>query len=319
MNSLPHFVSAGEALTDLVRNGPDQWTSMTGGAGLNVARAMARLGVPSAFAGAVSNDVFGHALQASAQQAGLDPRFLQLTDRPPLLAIVHQTRPPAYFFVGENSADQQFSPWQLPQGWDGVARWVHFGGISLARAPLSDRLLSLAALLKSRGVGISYDPNFRNVMDERYDPVLRQMAALADVIKVSDEDLHGLFRTDDTLAAIGLLRNLNPRAEILLTHGAAGAELHTGNCAWRAAPPAIAVCDTIGAGDACITALLYSKMHQPDSEGSEHLRFAVAAGAAACQQAGASPPDLAAIDRLLSAVELAALPATFPGLTSCAT
>jgi fructokinase len=311
MNSLPHFVSAGEALTDLVLSGPDQWTSMTGGAGLNVARAMARLGVPSAFAGAVSNDVFGHALQASAQQAGLDPRFLQLSDRPPLLAIVHQTSPPAYFFIGDNSADQQFSPWQLPQGWESVARWVHFGGISLARAPLSDRLLSLAALLKSRGVRISYDPNFRNVMDARYDPVLRQMAALADVIKVSDEDLQGLFRTDDVLAALGQLRALNAGAEILLTRGAAGAELHAGNRAWRAAPPAIAVCDTIGAGDACISALLYSKMHRPHGDASWHLRFAVAAGAAACQQAGASPPDLAAIECLLPAVAPAALPSFY--------
>lgn len=317
MNSLPHFVSAGEALTDLVRSGPDQWTSMTGGAGLNVARAMARLRVASAFAGAVSNDVFGHALQASAQLAGLDPRFLQVSDRPPLLAVVHQTSPPAYFFIGDNSADQQFSPWNLPQGWEAEVRWVHFGGISLARAPLSDRLLSLAAMLKDQGVRISYDPNFRNVMDERYDPVLRRMTALADVIKVSDEDLQGLFRTDDTTTALGLLHQLNPHADILLTRGAAGAELYASGNAWRATPPPITLCDTIGAGDACISALLYSKMHRLDGSPGEHLRFAVAAGAAACQQAGASPPDLSHIERLLPAVRVAATAPIFSGTTPC--
>lgn len=304
MNDLPQFVSAGEALTDLVRTGPDQWTSMTGGAGLNVARAMARLEVPSAFAGAISNDAFGQALQASAQQAGLDPRFLQLSDRAPLLAVVHQTAPPDYFFIGENSADLQFAPWQLPAGWEREAQWVHFGGISLVRPPLADRLLSLAASLKSQGVRISYDPNFRKLMDQHYDPMLRQMAALADVIKVSDEDLQGLFRTGDTRAALERLRQLNPSAVILLTRGADGAELFSGPQAWHAAPPAIHVADTIGAGDASICALLYSMMHRPQAGGMGHLRFAVAAGAAACTQAGATPPTLQQIEALAPSVSV---------------
>lgn len=304
MNTLPLFVSAGEALTDMVRTGPDQWTSMTGGAGLNVARAMSRLGVPSAFAGAISNDVFGLALQASAQEAGLDPRFLQLNDRPPLLAVVHETVPPDYFFIGENSADQQFAPWNLPAGWEREARWVHFGGISLARPPLADRLLCMASSLKSAGVKISYDPNFRKLMDERYDPMLRMMAALADVIKVSDEDLIGLFRTDDVRQALASLRTLNPEASILLTRGAEGAEFHTGQQAWHARPPAITVADTIGAGDASICALLYSLMHQPQAGGMDHLRTAVAAGAAACTQAGAVPPTLKQIEALAPSVDI---------------
>ena len=312
MNSLPNFVSAGEALTDLVRSGPDQWTSMTGGAGLNVARAMARLEVPSAFAGAVSNDVFGQALQASAQEAGLDLRFLQINDRPPLLAVVHQATPPAYFFIGDNSADQQFSPWNLPQGWEHEALWVHFGGISLARAPLSDRLISLAAMLKVQGVRISYDPNFRNVMDQRYDAVLRRMVELADIVKVSDEDLRGLFRTTDTVEALRRLRAINPDAEILLTLGADGAEFYSGGAVWLAVPPAITVKDTIGAGDASIAALIYSKMHRFDGAPCDHLRFAVAAGAAACQQAGATPPELPGIEQLLPSVRIVKRPSTFP-------
>jgi len=307
MNSLPDFVSAGEALTDMVRTADGTWRNLTGGAGLNAARAMARLGVPSAFAGAISNDVFGQELQASAQEAGLDPRFLQLNDRPPLLAIVHETAPPAYFFIGENSADLHFAPWKLPTGWERAVRWVHFGGISLARAPLADRLLSLAGSLKDHGVKISYDPNFRALMDERYDPMLRQMAALADLIKVSDEDLQGLFRTGDVRAALAQLRALNPGAEILLTRGAEGAEFHAGDQAWRASPPAVEVADTIGAGDATVCALLYSFMHQPQASGAVHLRFAVAAGAAACTRPGATPPDLDQIAALAPAVYIASI------------
>ena len=62
--NFPAFVSAGEALTDMLRTGADEWSSQVGGSTWNVARVMARLGVPSAFAGAVSLDVFGDALAA---------------------------------------------------------------------------------------------------------------------------------------------------------------------------------------------------------------------------------------------------------------
>jgi fructokinase len=129
-------------------------------------------------------------------------------------------------------------------------------------------------------------------MDACYDPMLAQMTRLADVVKVSDEDLRGLFRTDDAGDALRRLRAMNPQAAILFTRGADGAEYHAGASSWRAAAPAIKVADTIGAGDASIAALLFSLMYQPRADCARHLRFAVAAGAAACMQAGATPPTL---------------------------
>jgi fructokinase len=241
MSALPRFVAAGEALTDLITNGGDSWTSLVGGSTWNVARVLARLEVPSAFAGAVSRDVFGAALAAASNAAGLDPRFLQQVDRSPLLAIVYQRTPPQYFFVGDDSADLHFDAAQLPEGWmDGVQR-VHFGGISLAREPLAGKLLALAQALRSKGVAISYDPNFRAIMNEDYDGTLRRMAALADVIKVSDEDLLGLFRCDDADAAFAQLRAMNPDAMYLYTHGAGGAQLFQRELAWHAPAPKVDV------------------------------------------------------------------------------
>jgi fructokinase len=304
MSGLPVFVSAGEALTDLLRNGADGWTSQVGGSTWNVARVMARLGVPSAFAGAVSHDVFGDALVKASAEAGLDPRFLQQLDRSPLLAIVHALNPPRYFFVGDDSADLHFDPSRLPAGWHGAASWVHFGGISLARPPLRDKLLSLAMRLKEQGVAISYDPNYRALMDERYDPVLRQMAALADVIKVSDEDLCGLFRCQDPEAALLELRAINPDALYLYTLGAAGARLLHREREWRAPAPEVRVADTVGAGDASIASLLYSLMLHPEAGMEQHLRYAVAGGAAACLAPGAAPPTLEQLHDMLAAVSV---------------
>ncbi|MBC7941046.1 MAG: carbohydrate kinase, partial [Chitinophagaceae bacterium] len=217
----------------------------------------------------------------------------------PLLAVVHETQPPRYFFVGDDSADLHFSPGLLPTGWQQHARWAHFGGISLAREPLAGRLVGLARTLKQAGVRISYDPNFRVLMDARYDATLRRMVELADVVKVSDEDLAGLFRSGSVDRAFDTLRDWNPQATVLYTRGAAGASLHVGTDQWQAAAPRIEVVDTVGAGDACIAALLYSLMGRQREATQDHLRFAIAGGAAACTNVGACPPTLAAIESLL--------------------
>ena len=301
MTPLPRFVAAGEALTDMLRCGPDSWTSQVGGSTWNVARVMARLGVASAFAGAVSRDVFGDALKTASAQAGLDLRFLQQVDKSPLLAIVHGRNPPRYFFVGDDSADLHFDAARLPPQWQRHAQWVHFGGISLARQPLAGKLLAMAEDLRMAGVSISYDPNFRVCMDSRYDATLRRMTELADVVKVSDEDLRGLFRSDDIETAFATLRSWNPRATYLYTRGEHGAALHAGGAVWQAAAPSVDVIDSVGAGDASIGGLLYSLMFRPGHDGGQHLRFAVAAGAGACLAAGAAPPDLALVERLFHA------------------
>jgi len=298
-NDFPAFVAAGEALTDLIRTGPDGWRSLVGGSTWNVARVVASLGLPSAFAGAVSRDVFGAQLAAANAAAGLDGRFLQQLDKAPLLAVVHELDPPAYFFIGDDSADLHFDAAALPPGWQAGARWVHFGGISLARQPLSDKLLALAEELKLHGVSISYDPNFRALMDQRYDPILRRMAALADVIKVSDEDLRGLFRTGDADQAFAALRAMNPDAVYLYTRGEHGARIYQGASSWSAPAPTISVVDTVGAGDASIGALLYSFIARPADTLEGHLGFAVAAGAAACTAPGATPPTLQQVMQLM--------------------
>ena len=300
--TLPEFISFGEALTDLIRTGPDQWRSVPGGAPWNVAMVMAHFGVASAFGGTVSADCFGDAVWQASQQAGLDLRFTQRLDKPPLLAIVHETHPPQYYFIGNDSADLHFSIEALPDGWERAVRWAHFGCISLARQPLAEKLVALAGHVQQLGVKISYDPNFRNLMDARYDAILARMAALADLIKVSEEDLRGLFRTEDENEALARLRALNPAAACFVTRGAQPAAIYAEGQCWQALPPKVAVVDTVGAGDTSLAGLLSSLMRQPQAGWGEHLRIALAAGAGACLAAGASPPSAEVLQRLAGEV-----------------
>ncbi len=296
----PRLVSAGEALTDLIRKEDGYWLARAGGAPWNVARVMAGFGISSAFAGSVSRDNFGDEITTLTREAGLDIRFLQQHDKPALLAIVHETSPPRYYFIGTDSADLAFEPQWLPRNWIGAVEWVHCGGISLAREPLSTRLVALLEQAKAAGARVSFDPNFRNLMTPAYDATLARVARLADVIKVSDEDLRGLFRTGNPQGALTQLRALNPQAAVLLTLGAEGAELHAdGRRLHQASPPA-EIADTVGAGDASIGGLLYSLMQRPNAGWPAHLRRAVAAGTAACLHPGATPPSLGSVEAMLA-------------------
>ncbi|MGH8853640.1 MAG: PfkB family carbohydrate kinase, partial [Telluria sp.] len=88
MHDAPLMLCAGEALTDMIHQGDEQWVSRVGGSTWNVARALAVLGERTAFAGAISRDRFGDALWAASEAVGLDLRLLQRVTRSPLLAVV---------------------------------------------------------------------------------------------------------------------------------------------------------------------------------------------------------------------------------------
>ncbi|WP_439893865.1 carbohydrate kinase family protein (plasmid) [Ralstonia sp. 25C] len=296
---LPRLVVFGEALTDFLHQGNGQWLARPGGACWNVARVAARLGAPTGYAGAISNDVFGDALFADSQAAGLDLRFLQRVDRSPLLAMVTSTQPPHYFFVGDDSADLHFDARALPEGWQTTVEIAHFGCISLAREPLASRLVALAEALAIQGTRITFDPNWRVAMEApHYTPLFRRMAAIASVIKVSDEDLRHLF-PDDT-DPLTTLRAHAPQAEILLTLGAAGMQWLHGDR--RIAQPAflVPVVDTVGCGDAAMGGWLASLLQAPNAPAQTHLRQAAAAAALTASHPGAYAGTRAEVEALVA-------------------
>ncbi|WP_457423348.1 carbohydrate kinase family protein [Roseateles sp. P5_E7] len=306
---LPHFISFGEALTDLVRTGPDRWRSASGGSPWNVAVAMSTLGQLSAFAGAISRDPFGAEIWQASQEAHLDMRFIQQLPRPPLLAVQHELDPPRHFLIGQDSADLHFRPEGLPAGWSRSLRWAHFGSLSLVREPLAGRLLALAEALKGEGRLISYAPNFCSPpMDASYDDTLEQMCRLADVIKVSDEDLRGLFRVPDYRSGLAQIAAWNPGSWLLLTRAEggmpAGTTLYHGVEECSGLPPHVDVVDSVGAGDAAMAGLLDSLMRDAGAPVEQHLRWALAAGSAACTAPGFAPPRAGLVAALAEAVEI---------------
>lgn len=297
--ALPRFLVFGEALTDFVRTGTNQWTSAAGGAGWNAARVTATLGVPTGWAGAVSDDLFGEEIIAESRKAGLDMRFAQLAQRPPLIAMVHQSDPPRYFFLGEGAADLAFDENALPAGWESACEMAYFGGISLVRDGLGARLEGLARRLARRGVRIVFDPNYRSLMDETYPALFERVAAVSAIIKLSDEDLAQIYPARSAEAALDHVRRISPDAMLLYTRGEDGMSLmgpderHDQPCI------RVTVADTVGAGDASIGGFVASLLKDGGAPWQQHLRFAAAAAAAACTRGGAHAPAQKEIEALL--------------------
>jgi fructokinase len=294
--NLPRLVIFGEALTDFIRDDEHHWRSLAGGSCWNVARVGARLGIPTGFGGTVSHDVFGQELMRKSDEAGLDMRFITQVERPPFLAMVVSKQPPTYFFIGENSADLAFDPSQLPDGWLDAVEIAHFGSLGVVREPLASRLIETAEAVRAAGKRISFDPNFRGPMaDPAYRGTLRQMAGLANYIKVSDEDLAGLFPELDEAAAIEQMRAWAPAAALLITRGASGMELRDGDRTLFQPAFPVNVADTVGCGDACVGSWMASLLMQPQAEPAVHLQFSAACAAIAASKAGAYAPTVAEV------------------------
>jgi fructokinase len=299
MSPAARFVVFGEALTDFIRQDDQSWRSVPGGSCWNVARAASRLGLPTGYAGAVSRDPFGDEIMRLSREAGLDMRFTQQIDKSPLLAMVFTKHPPQYFFVGDDSADINFDLAALPDHWLQDAEIVHFGCISLVRQPHAARLVAMAERVHAEGKRICFDPNYRNLMDQRYRPTLARMAAIADYIHVSEEDLAGLFPGTAQADALGELRAMAPTAWILLTLGAGGMRLATPEREIFQPAFQVRVADTVGAGDASMGGWVASLLSHPQAPLETHAAFIAATAAIVCRHSGAYAPTRQEVTSLL--------------------
>jgi len=126
------------------------------------------------------------------------------------------------------------------------------------------------------------------------------MATLADMIKLSDEDLRHIYPGLSEHQALDELRALNPVAEILFTRGEHGMVLYTPDSRHEQPAIAVDVVDTVGAGDACMAGWLASELLGM-TDLADRLRFSSACASLSCRHAGAHAPTLADVKGLLDA------------------
>ncbi|PHN29950.1 carbohydrate kinase [Pseudomonas sp. ICMP 460] len=279
------------------------YKAIAGGSPFNVAVGLRRLGIEAGLFGGVSNDFLGQRLQQVLKDEGVSPQFLVEFTAPTTLAMVAvgADGSPRYSFRGEGCADRQLQVAHLPALGDDI-RGLHIGSFSLVVQPIGDTLLSLVRRESGKRL-ISLDPNVR--LNPQPDIQLwrdrvAELVKHADLIKVSDEDLHLLYPDQSPESVLqGWLQH---RCQLVfLTRGGDGATVFSRrHGSWSQPAVEVVMADTVGAGDTFQAALIaWLTEHQLDSvDGLQQLTraqidamlgFAIRAAALTCGKTG---PDL---------------------------
>ncbi|HEY1016451.1 MAG TPA: PfkB family carbohydrate kinase [Herpetosiphonaceae bacterium] len=270
-----------------------------GGAPANVAVGLARLGASCAFLGKVGDDPFGHFLADTLRANGVETAGLRFDgEARTALAFVtlRADGEREFMFYRHPSADMRYRPDEVDASLIEGARIFHCGSVSLISEPARAATLHALDLARAAGLLVSYDPNLRLMLwpsAEAAHAAILEAWPLANVIKVSDEELRFLSGEDNLLRAGRALWTPELRL-LLITRGAGGCTWLTANCAGGLPGLAVAAVDATGAGDSFMAAALAGLLERPalweDVPALEQaLRVANAAGALATTKRGAIP------------------------------
>ncbi|MDI2129545.1 carbohydrate kinase family protein [Yinghuangia seranimata] len=324
----------GEALVDLVQAKGGTPVAHPGGSPANVAVGLGRLGAAVRLVSSFGLDTYGELLMAHLAGSAVTvvPGSMRAGRTSVARALLDGAGVATYEFdiawdlaaaVAEAAeADSLLADWLTdgPQQCDDAAGppvpaslladslCLHTGSIAATLAPGAFTVRHLIDQARGR-MSVSYDPNCRPSLmgdPESARRRIESLVALADVVKVSDEDLAWLHpHRDPAEVAADWLRS-GP-ALVVVTLGAKGSYgvCREGEVSLPATP--VAVADTVGAGDA-YTAGLLDALRRRGLLGTtdlaarvtpallgELLREASLVSALTCARPGADPPTAAEI------------------------
>jgi fructokinase len=298
------IVVLGEALVDLIVDSEGHVSASPGGAPYNAARACARLGADVAFYGPLSTDRFGEQLAAQLASDGVSVAEAPRPDAPTTLAVAElgtgaQAR---YRFYTADTSVTAAAVVPIPGG----EHVLYTGGLALVLDPMASAI-DAALATEQPGRRVYVDVNCRpSAIDDRdsYTARAERIAACADVVKVSDEDLAYLSPGVATLEAAATLLRGRTRA-VLTTFGTDGSVVMTADDVTSIPAGAATVVDTIGAGDGFSAGFVtwWTETRAWLFDGSDYhsrvveaARAATMVAAAVCARRGATPPLRSELD-----------------------
>lgn len=316
----------GETVADLVEQPDGRLDPIPGGSPANTALALSRLGHDVRMLARLSTDTFGRRARARLVDNGVDTDDCVVAREPSTLAVVtvggggH----PTYDFWTEGTADWQWTTQELAEHPRPGTALIHTASVAAWLSPgesVIEGMLHRAALA---GVVVSYDPNVRPPLMPDLDEARRRIEAkvrVADVVKISDEDLEVLFPDTDADTVVRRWLDGGPQV-VVVTRGPKGSTaIRKGADAVTVPIPPIEVADTVGAGDT-FTAGMWHAVASLDSSltsrGADGLReilasmddedwrtvLGVAAAAAGinCSRVGCDPPTRTELSAATSAL-----------------
>lgn len=235
-----------------------------GGAELNVAVGLARLGVPCVYVGVVGDDPLGAILRRRLAEEGVDTSHVRRDSRP------------TGFYFREWLSDGERRPYYYRRGGAGAEldssdvafalesfSVVHLSGITPALAAGPRRAVeAVAAAASKTGVPVSFDANYRAALwsAATYRACVGSLLPLVDLLFLGEDEAEVLFGTTDPRHTIERARDEGV-TQCVVRLGARGAcGLGDDGALVARSSPATAV-DPVGAGDAFDAGFLAAWLH----------------------------------------------------------
>lgn len=270
---MKHQITAlGELLIDFTESGTSE-TGMKlfernpGGAVANVLAAASRLGCSTAFLGKVGDDMHGHFLKRTLEQAGIDTSGLVLSEAFfTTLAFValSQTGERTFSFARKPGADTQIRIDELNPSLLTSTEVFHVGSLSLTDEPARSATHYAIRAAKSAGAMISYDPNYRASLwtnQETAKARMREVLSYVDVMKLSDEETMLLTDQSEPVKAAAELNDMGIFC-VAVTLGCKGALVSVGGKGMMVDSYPPKALDSTGAGDAFWGGFLHRMLAQ---------------------------------------------------------
>ena len=238
----------GEALVDLVQRADGSRHEAPGGSPANVALTLGRLGRHPQLLTQLGDDDRGRLVRGWLEESHVRVTASAAGSTSTATAVLDETGAASYEFD---------LTWSVDAALAGPADLVHIGSVATVIEPGASAVLRLVEERRDHAT-ITFDPNIRPALIDDAGAArarVEQLVGLADVVKVSDEDLRWV-RPDQSLseAAADWLA-LGPAA-VVVTLGGEGAFALTAAGRVSILAPLVTVVDTVGAGDTFMGALI---------------------------------------------------------------
>ena len=302
-------ISIAEALIDFIPhekgqslNNVSNFLRVAGGAPLNVAAAVAKLGGNAQMLTKLGVDSFGDHILEQVEPLGVDiSKVLRTKEANTALAFVSlkEDGERDFSFYRNPSADMLLNASEIEEEVFSEGGILHFCSVSLIDAPIKEAHRKAIEFAKRNNCLISFDPNVRLPLWETPEAcreAILEFLPFATIVKISDEELEFITGIADETEALNFL--LQGDVEVIIyTKGTNGAEFITKERKVFSPSFKVQAQDTTGAGDSFIGSFLYqvaegdntleSLVNLPEDKVKEILTFSNATAALTVCKRGA--------------------------------
>lgn len=252
------FYAYGESLIDIVSNTKGEKFSSVGGSLVNSAISLARSGRKVYLITEYGNDKYGNFMKDMLLNEKIDLSFSScFDDGNTALAFAElDEESKAQYTFSKNYPQKRFENFSAPNfDKNSCLLFGSFSSISSELQCVTSKIISLAQKADSM---IFYDPNIRHKCLHSHgakNSSLKSNFQVADIIKLSDEDLQNILETDCLEKLISAFE-LNSNQILIMTKGPKGVSCLIKDSVYNFEVPKIAPVSTIGAGDSFSAGIL---------------------------------------------------------------